>query len=287
MNNDFLPVSLIQTFVAFVEAANISEAAENLGISQPAVSVHLKKMEELLPHPVFIAQGKRKTLSRYGRALYDQLAPQLHQLNRGVGQVNRTFAKPQSLRVGGQTELLSRVLQISNNTGALDLLDLNDAELIVALEKNEIDLALSFQTTLWSSLFRQQKIGEEGVKLCVHKSLVKKPDDLKNPAWLAATPLIAAQNPPKFVDNWLRHLGLTTSLSLNVKYQVPDWRAALILLEMGLGYIVLPSLFHVDSNNITILELPGEAVPPQTIYAYYRTGTDPAALLGQLSPRLT
>ena len=46
MSNDFLPVHLIQTFVAFIEAANITEAAEKLGISQPAVSVHLKKLEE-------------------------------------------------------------------------------------------------------------------------------------------------------------------------------------------------------------------------------------------------
>ncbi|MBR4313550.1 MAG: LysR family transcriptional regulator, partial [Lachnospiraceae bacterium] len=57
----------------FNEVANTShftKAAENLNVSQPALSRTIKHLEKELKVPLFIKKGRNVTLSNYGEALY-------------------------------------------------------------------------------------------------------------------------------------------------------------------------------------------------------------------------
>ncbi|WP_120487864.1 LysR family transcriptional regulator [Brochothrix thermosphacta] len=52
-------LSLLHTYVTVYELRNFSKAAEVLYISQPTVSVHIQKLEEMTDTPLFIRNEKK------------------------------------------------------------------------------------------------------------------------------------------------------------------------------------------------------------------------------------
>ena len=58
-------------FLSVAENKSISKAAEQLFISQPAVSITIKKLEESLNTTLFIRKSKGVELTEKGRQLYD------------------------------------------------------------------------------------------------------------------------------------------------------------------------------------------------------------------------
>lgn len=56
-------LSLLHTYVTVYELRNFSKAAEMLYLSQPTVSVHIQKLEEMTDTPLFI-RNEKKGLNR-------------------------------------------------------------------------------------------------------------------------------------------------------------------------------------------------------------------------------
>ena len=57
-----LPLELIEAFVVFAASENMSSAAEQLGLTQPAISQRLQRFEALWAISPFSVRGKRKVL---------------------------------------------------------------------------------------------------------------------------------------------------------------------------------------------------------------------------------
>ncbi len=64
-------ISRYKIFLAVAECRSISKAAAQLYISQPAVSITIKKLEENLNTTLFIRKSKGVELTENGRKLYD------------------------------------------------------------------------------------------------------------------------------------------------------------------------------------------------------------------------
>lgn len=60
-------------FLSVAECKSISKAATQLYISQPAVSITIKKLEENLNTTLFIRKPKGVTLTENGKTLYDSV----------------------------------------------------------------------------------------------------------------------------------------------------------------------------------------------------------------------
>lgn len=60
-------------FLSVAECKSISKAATQLYISQPAVSITIKKLEENLNTTLFIRKPKDVTLTENGKTLYDSV----------------------------------------------------------------------------------------------------------------------------------------------------------------------------------------------------------------------
>ena len=63
-------LELYKIFFAVAETKNITKASELLKISQPAVTKHLKNLEEALGNPLFIRTKKGVVLNEYGEKIY-------------------------------------------------------------------------------------------------------------------------------------------------------------------------------------------------------------------------
>jgi len=67
------------TFKAVVDEGSYAAAAEVLNKSQSTVSYSISKMEERLPSPVFEQQGRKSSLTEFGRSLYRHASHLLEQ----------------------------------------------------------------------------------------------------------------------------------------------------------------------------------------------------------------
>src|SRR5580704_16724143 len=65
-----IPIDVLRAFVAVVEARGFTRAAEELGRSQPTISLQVKRLEELVEAPLF-EKGGRFELSPIGEVCFD------------------------------------------------------------------------------------------------------------------------------------------------------------------------------------------------------------------------
>ena len=64
-----MEISQIRSFLEIVNAGSMNKAAERLCISQPALSISIRRMEEELGARVFLRNGKKLTLSPFGEKI--------------------------------------------------------------------------------------------------------------------------------------------------------------------------------------------------------------------------
>ena len=69
--NTFDNLTKYKIFLSVAENKSISKAAASLYISQPAVSITIKKLEENLNTTLFVRKSKGVELTENGRLLYD------------------------------------------------------------------------------------------------------------------------------------------------------------------------------------------------------------------------
>ncbi|MGF1579753.1 MAG: LysR family transcriptional regulator [Gemmataceae bacterium] len=65
-----MDINQLHYFLKIVEHGNFTRAAEDCGISQPAISQQVAKLEEELGQPVLERQGRRVTLTQAGEVLF-------------------------------------------------------------------------------------------------------------------------------------------------------------------------------------------------------------------------
>lgn len=74
-------LSRYKIFLAVADCGSISQAAEQLYISQPAVSMSVKKLEESLSATLFVRKTRGVILTESGRLLYDSVRQALNTLS--------------------------------------------------------------------------------------------------------------------------------------------------------------------------------------------------------------
>jgi len=75
-----LPTELLRTFVTVIEVESYTHAAELLGRTQPAISLQMKRLEELVGAPLIVRKGRGVALTERGEAMIGH-ARQILRLN--------------------------------------------------------------------------------------------------------------------------------------------------------------------------------------------------------------
>ena len=66
-----LDVDLLKTFAVLAETGNFTRTAEEVGRTQSAVSMQVKRLEELVGKPLLTREGRSNTLTSDGQMLLD------------------------------------------------------------------------------------------------------------------------------------------------------------------------------------------------------------------------
>ncbi|MFD6140417.1 LysR family transcriptional regulator [Promicromonospora sp. NPDC060271] len=288
-------LDLLATFLEVYRTGSLSAAAERLGVSQPAVTGQLARLEEQLGARLFVRSRKGAEPTERAVALAAQVGLHVDELRAALGPGDATPAVRGLVRIGGAAEMMTvRALPalaplVAQGLQVRVALGLGD-ELLAALAAGHLDLVVASVRPRQDAVVATPLVDEEFL-LVGPASLAHTVD----PVRLAADPVVAlshlplvayAEELPIVRRYWRSEFGRrppnTTSLV------VPDLRAVLAAVTAGAGVSVLPRYLvaqALESGQVVQLHHP-VAPPLNTIYLAVRRGTPPGPALAAAHARL-
>lgn len=140
-----IPIDLLESFIAFTESSNMREAATKLGLSQPALSQQLKKLQDHLPYNLFMLKGKKKILTPYGIDILNSIKQHISLVSSAIDSVNNKYNSPEKItvRISGRLEILRRLMENIQFSGAIQFISSESEPTVQDLLDRTIDIAIS------------------------------------------------------------------------------------------------------------------------------------------------
>lgn len=139
-------LELYRIFKIVADEENLTKASEMLHISQPAVTKHIKNLENELKVELFKRSKYGMILNKNGKKLYLQIKDSIEILSK----TDSIFNTHKDIKLGVHVNMPDRIYNngISNfyeknNNNIINIHRLNAKNMFLALEKQEIDLAFS------------------------------------------------------------------------------------------------------------------------------------------------
>lgn len=145
-----LPTTLLRSFVAIVDTGSMLNAAKHVFVTQSALSLQIKRLEELVQQALFTREGRRLVLTPAGDVLVDYARRVLALHDEAIVAINTGhFSGP--VRVGMVqdfaesllTGLLARFAELHPDTQIYARVA-GTAELLVLLERGQLDLVIGY-----------------------------------------------------------------------------------------------------------------------------------------------
>src|SRR3954466_516766 len=83
-----LPTELLRSFTAIVDAGSMLRATERVFVTQSALSLQMKRLEDLVQRPLFQREGRKLTLTPVGKSLLSHAREILDANDRAVQALN-------------------------------------------------------------------------------------------------------------------------------------------------------------------------------------------------------
>lgn len=273
-----LSLDLLRSFLVIHRSGSITAAAEELGLSQPTATAHLKALEEALGRPLFERQARGVRPTAAGDELARRIAEPIDAL-RGlvVDELRAPIAA--TVHLGGPADFVSHQalpalagrladgLQVRAKFGLPD-------ELLDGLTARTLDVVISSVRPRRAGL-RVTPLYDEMFALVAAPrwypgTPVTSPEVLRN------IPLVAyAEEAPILRRYWRSVFGVR--LTRTVALVVPDLRGVLSAIRAGAGASVLPTYLcgeAIEAGELMLLAEP-EVPPLNTGYIVTRSDAGP------------
>ena len=170
----------LRYFWAVAQDGNLTRTAERLNVSQSALSVQIRKLEDRLGHPLFERRGRQLHLTEAGRIALDHADAIFATGDELIGTLRETGAARQAVRIGALATL-SRNFQIGflkpllgRNDIEVILRSSSPAELLLGLQSLALDVVLTNQPPPTDALtqYIAHRLSEQPVSLIGTPQLV-------------------------------------------------------------------------------------------------------------------
>ena len=240
----------------FNEVANTShftKAAENLNVSQPALSRTIKHLEKELKVPLFIKKGRNVTLSNYGEALYkhsQSILDEIKGISSEINDLKEVTNNTVSILVNSASSQMRKLLvdfQKANKNVNLKVTQLDKTE--YKDKKKEFDLIIHSSTHFIPSN-NQKDLLEEHLMLSIpktHKLSKKSSVDLRDIANENLISLSENKDLREINDYYCTLAGFKPKFCFenNSPYVIKEY------IKTGLGFAIIPSITwkEIKSNE--------------------------------------
>jgi DNA-binding transcriptional LysR family regulator len=282
-----MTLSQIHTFIVVSQTLNFTQAARELGVTQPAISTQIQLLEEEFQTKLFNRVGRRVYLSQTGLLFLEQARQILEKVNQSSEAMHhfKPISKVDPLRLGigfgtgftSQTPF-QNFIRGTYKTGAVQTHQASDLDLVRDLEGNKVDMVITQipeEGSAYDELakkFDLHPIQKTNI-LVVAAPHVASGKWRRDPRVLEEYPLILPSRQTFFrdyVDSIIARLGLETTVTL----ETSDTDLIRKVLLSGIGIGLLPALnirVELDGGTLTGLSVP-EISSPSILAALTRKG---------------
>lgn len=197
MPRDLPSLKAIRVFECAARHLNFTRAAEELFVTQGAVSRQIKLLEDELGHNLFRRDGPKIELTKLGEQYHHVLVKGLGIIKRGTREL-RHQASNSSLSISvlpsfAAKWLVPKMVEFQNNNMDLELRVTASYQTVDFDRNPDIDAAIRFGKGGWgSNIYQERLICEQIFPVCspqlAHGNIpLKTPEDLKNHALIHST----------------------------------------------------------------------------------------------------
>jgi len=248
-----LPLAHLRTLSAVARHASFSRAAGELGVTQPAVSMQVRQLEETLGQPLLERVGKRAFPTRAGEILLAHAARAFHELEAGVELVQQLRGVVAGrVRLGTSASISIYLLppflrRFRSRFPATELVVVtgNAPEIARSVVANELDVGIVSLPVRERELHVTPFFDDELVAIAPPQPRGRRRRVMTAPD-LAREPLIlyeAGGTVRRVIDGWFRRAGAVPVRPM----ELGNTEAIKKLVEAGLGMSVT-SLFSVKAE---------------------------------------
>lgn len=274
----------LRYFVVLADELHFGRAARRLHISQPPLSFNIKQLETTLGVTLLERNSRGVKLTPAGES-FRRSAQQLLSEAEDAARKARDVAAGVTTRVRigfvgsmlfrGLPEKLAR-FRASHPRVQIELVELNSAEQLQAVLRNQVDLGFVHTPNVPAELAKALYMSEPFV-LCTRRSgrSAKRPrlDDLRR------EPLVLFSRGAS-PDYYERVLSLCAQLGLDstFRHEVRHWLSVVALVSRGMGYALVPkALMDSGITGVQFSELPPSSVRSD-VYMLWNEKKMPAVL---------
>lgn len=250
-----IETSQLQTLVAVAKAQSFSKAAEDLSVTQSAISQSIKNLENKIEVKIFKRSGKRVVLTPEGEKLYDLASHFIRDLDDTLEDVRHDRdTMSGKVRIGtltgiGKSWLAPTMLQFSKDFPDLTIaINLGFQEdLVRNFENYRLDFLILPEEHL-PSVGEKKLLGEEKAVFVYPDSEEFKLNKDIGLEELASYPTILfEQDGDGLYLNWCRQHFNKIPKKINTRYVINSHGNMLQAVQQGLGVAVIPK--HVLSRS--------------------------------------
>ncbi len=259
-------LELYKKFVFVAKEENITKASEKLNISQPAVTKHIKNLEEQLGVTLFKRNKYGMELTDKGRELYKEVGEPIIK----IYNAERKFRSSRNINLGSHVTMLSRMFGKCiaeyyklNPTSQIEVTNETFNDMLNMLENQKLDIVLSKKVD--ESVYNTNKI--EFIKLgLLHDIFVintnsKYKDKVFNKKELAKEKIYTPKRTSITTINLMKELNLTDGME-NIKNITYTTMLGILKTEDSIGLITKEYIKdELKENKLAILKTDFEFDP--------------------------
>lgn len=225
-----VPIEIVRTVVAISETGSLSKAGHSLGLSQPAVSSQLKRIQTLVGGNLFHKTPNGTATTELGKLVLQQ-ARRMLTANDQLLRIGGAAEGPQPLRLGLSTLFVQEFVRHQTAETLRDIFIQTDHS--VAIGKGLVDGFIDV-----ACLFEHPDMYDEISHLVVntrHEKLV----------WVRSKEFVHRPDTPIPVltwpgDDWMVRTLTQNEIPYKIVFNSPDYHAKLAAVEAGIGLTAIP-----------------------------------------------
>jgi LysR family glycine cleavage system transcriptional activator len=278
------PMAALRAFEAAARLGSFTVAAEELGVTQGAISRQIRLLEDLLQVTLFDRSHHRVVPTDAGRHYAKHVGAVLGRLM-AAGNSTVAFGEPSSkLHLGiiptlGSRWIVPKLSEFLSDHPGLEL-QIKAVKPEMTLDEEELDAALIVGRGSWTNTTSHRLASEDLVPVAtpqwVHRYQVRSPQDLIGPPLLTHTPR------PDLWSRWFAQNGIDAAALVPSKLALEQITMMLEAVLSDLGAALLPRLLiRPELEHGELVVLPGETIQVNEgfyfVYASHRESYPPLA----------
>jgi DNA-binding transcriptional LysR family regulator len=278
----------LRIFCYVASMGSVAQAAEALGLSQPAVSLQISNLEKALGFSLFERSGRRNVLTVRGQDLYEKLLPQLERLELLLLDAveEESLSKPKlrlaSVEGVGEFWLLNRFRDFRKQSESSRLfLEIIDNDIIMdRLSTGRVDIAITTRKVEAPGIVSELLMNEDLVPVGHEDDIKHLRNVLENQGkykryweqinWIGYGDSFSEET---WAQKWIESRGTVINRRFKYRHLVNSYLVIRKLLGERMGVCVAPKHIVEDLLSSGVLSsLDSEEFPPlrNQLYISYR-----------------